>query len=184
MRLRTTRKMMPPHNAGEATSFADADYIDEFLAVKNINQNAVAGLDVAVGSGLGFFVNLDWHFARKLDRRQVVLSEMPLHRLGKTRFLHEFNQANLRGRVAVFGLGLVLRDDARASLQNRRRMNVTLVIEELRHADFFSENSSYFCHFPFSPFIQRGCLLLAGVGLNLTTNDERPTTTYVLYQTP
>ena len=72
---------------------------------------------------------------------------MTLHRLGQPRFLHELDQADLRGNVAVAGLGLVLRNHARTRLQNGGGMHVALVVEELRHADFFAQNSGYFCHF-------------------------------------
>src|SRR6266496_5047946 len=41
----------------------------------------------------------------------------------------------------------MLCDHARASLQNRRRTHITLRIEELRHPDFFPQNSCYLCHF-------------------------------------
>jgi hypothetical protein len=76
---------------------------------------------------------------------------MAFHGLGQARFLHEFDQTDLRRIVAVAGLGLVLRDHARTRLQNGGRMHITLIVEELRHSDFFAQNSGYFCHFNSSP---------------------------------
>src|SRR5271168_2681273 len=66
---------------------------------------------------------------------------MSLHRLGQPGLLSEIHQPDLGGVVAVLGDRLALRDKARARLQHRDRVNVTLVIEELRHADFLAENS-------------------------------------------
>src|SRR5713101_934344 len=76
---------------------------------------------------------------------------MPALRLRQLRFLHELNQANLRRVVSIFGLRLVLRDHARPRLQHRRRMHVSLRIEELRHPDFFPQNPCYLRHFPLRP---------------------------------
>ncbi len=78
-------------------------------------------------------------------RRQIVLREVALHRLGQTRLLHELNQTDLSGVVAVFRHRLTLCDNAGTGLQHRDRVNITLVIEQLRHADFSTQNSSY-CH--------------------------------------
>src|SRR5271167_4518886 len=66
---------------------------------------------------------------------------MSLHRLGQPGLLSELHQPDLGGVVAVLGDRLALRYKARARLQHRDRVNVTLVIEELRHADFLAENS-------------------------------------------
>src|SRR5690349_2991101 len=53
--------------------------------------------------------------------------------------------ANLCGIVAIFIDRLALGHNAGAGLQHRDRVNVTLVIEQLRHADFFPQNSTD-CH--------------------------------------
>ena len=47
------------------------------------------------------FFDFDRHFAQELHRRQIVLAQMSLHRLGQPRFLHELNQADLRRVVSV-----------------------------------------------------------------------------------
>jgi hypothetical protein len=70
-----------------------------------------------------------------------VLAEVSLHRLCEPRFLHELDQAYLHRLVALARRRLLLRDDARASLQHRDRADVTLVIKQLRHADLFSDNA-------------------------------------------
>src|SRR5580704_8904265 len=85
---------------------------------------------------------------------------MTLHRHRQPRFLYELDQTDLGGHIAVFGLGLVLSDHAGSSLQHGSRMHVALVIEELRHADLFSQDSSYLCHFLLRS--QLGQWLLAG----------------------
>src|SRR5271170_8216499 len=137
--------MMPPDYSGKTTPLADADDIHKFLAVEDVDQHAIASFyQSAVGFRL--FFNLDWHLAHELDRRQIVLAQVSASRLGQPRLFHELNQADLRGNVSIFGLRFVLRDHAGTSLQHGRGMNVALVVEELRHADFLAQNSSYLCH--------------------------------------
>jgi hypothetical protein len=62
-------------------------------------------------------------------RRQVVLPEVALHRLGQPRLLHEFNQPDLGGIVSIFRDRLALRHHARSGLQHGDRTNIALVIE-------------------------------------------------------
>src|SRR5271154_2243016 len=152
--------MMPLDHALETAAFADAHDIHKSLAVKNVDQYTVSGFHCAVAIRGSLFVDLDRHLANDSHRRQIVLSEMTLHWLGQTRFLHKFHQTDLGGDVAVFGRGLVLGDHARPGLQHGSGMQVALVVEELRHADLFSQDSSYLCHFLLHS--QLGQWLLAG----------------------
>src|SRR5277367_1590843 len=134
MRLRTAGKMMPPDYTRETAPFADADNVDEFLAVEDVDQHAIASFQHSVAVAFGLFFDFDRNLAHELDRRQIVLAQVSASRLGQPRLFHELNQADLRGNIAVFGLRLVLRDYAGSSLQHGRRMNVALVVKELRHA--------------------------------------------------
>ena len=77
------------------------------------------------------------------DRRNVRLGEVAGHRLVDLGSLDEVDVADLRGFVAILRQRLELRDHARTSLQNGHRVNITAVVEDLRHADFLSENSCY-----------------------------------------
>src|SRR5579863_8320824 len=167
MRLGAAGKMMPPDYASEAAPFADANDIDELLAVEDVYQNAVAGLDQAVAVAFGPLFDLNWNFAHELYRRQIVLAQMPASRLGQARLFHKLDQPDLCGNVAVFGRRLMLRDYARTSLQYGRGMNVALVVKELRHADFLAENSSYFCHCLFLLSANQLGRLAIGWGLSL-----------------
>ena len=63
---------------------------------------------------------------------------MALHRLRDALAFHELDETNLNRVVSVTGSVLALGDHARTSLQHRDRANLTPIIEELRHADFFS----------------------------------------------
>jgi hypothetical protein len=130
--------MMPPDYAREAASFADADNVDKFLAVENVYQNSIAGFYQAIAVSLGFFFDLNWNLAHELYWRQIVLAQVPASGLGQARLFHEFDQADLRGNVSVFGRSLVLRNHAGTSLQHRRGMNVAPIVEELRHTDFLA----------------------------------------------
>src|SRR5438105_8253191 len=136
MRFGTAAKMMALDHTGKTPSLAGSNHVHKFFAFKDVNQHAVSwfGL-VAVPAGR---INLDVNLAKKSHRRKVMLAKVSLHAFAQPRFLDELDQANLRRLVAVFGRGLTLSDHARAGLQDRRRADVTLVIEQLRHADFFS----------------------------------------------
>src|SRR5271166_444007 len=146
MRFRTAGKMMPPDHTGKTTSLADADNVNELLAVKNIHQHTVSSFHQSVAVGLRLFFDFDRNLAHELDRRQIVLAQVSAGRLGQSRLFHKLDQADLRGNISVLGLRLVLRDHAGPSLQHGHGMNVALVVKELRHADFLTENSSYLCH--------------------------------------
>ena len=138
----------PPANLWRFTTPANPrpllvrNHVHKLLAVENVDQHLVANL----GAVLAVAVDHDRHLAQEAHRRQVVLGEVSLHRLGQPRLLHELHQPDLGGIVAVLGDRLALGHDAGASLQHRDRVNITLVIEELRHADFLAENSVD-CHF-------------------------------------
>src|SRR5579872_2533685 len=116
--------MMALDHPLKSLAFAYADNIDKFFAVENVDQHPVAGLHSAVA--FGFFLYFDWNFADKFHRRNIVLAEMTLHRLGQARLFYEFHQANLRRIVAISSLRLVLRDHARTRLQDRRRTHIAL----------------------------------------------------------
>src|ERR1051326_3093632 len=133
---------MALHNTLEATSLADANDVNKFLSIEDIDEHTITSLQCAVAVARSLFFNFNWNLAAELYRRQIVLAQMPLHRLGQARLLHKLNQTDLRGIVAVASLGLVLRHHARPSLQNGRGMHVALIVEELRHADLFSQDSS------------------------------------------
>src|SRR5450432_3118834 len=151
---RAAAKMMALYDARKSASLADADDVHITLAVKNVDQNLVADLGRAVSvrialAGFRLFSSLgsccrrtfECNFAHELYRRQVVLAEMSLHRLGNVLALHELNQADLCGLVSVFSGPLDLRDHAWTSLQHRYRMNIAFIVEDLRHADLLSYNS-------------------------------------------
>src|SRR6266700_1341139 len=70
-----------------------------------------------------------------------MLGKMSLHGLGHVLAFDELNQTDLRGFITIFGGALDLRDHARPRLQYGDRVNVTLVVVNLGHADFFSEYS-------------------------------------------
>src|SRR5205823_14608818 len=159
MRLRPAAKVMTLYYTLKSAPFAHAHDVDKSLAFTDIHQHAVAGFDRAIA--LGFFVNFNRHFAHKLHRRKIVLSQMAFHRLRQARLLHAFHQTDLRRGVAIPGLRFVLRDHARTRLQNRRWMHVALVVKELRHPDFLSQNSRYLRHFLLRSSMARW--LLAGL---------------------
>ena len=67
-----------------------------------------------------------------------MFGEVSAHWFGDPRFLYELDKPDLGGVVAVLGGGLVLRDHAGTRLKDSGWADVTLAIEELRHADLLS----------------------------------------------
>src|SRR5271163_823262 len=62
-------------------------------------------------------------------------------------------------------------------------MNVALVVEELGHADFLAQDSSYFCHISFSPLTQRSRLAI-GWRVSLQTESRELTAESYLCSLP
>src|SRR5260221_14574005 len=141
---------MALYHAGKAASLAHANYIHEFFVGENIHQNFSADFESVAITRCSFAFRrlrfscrrfgtvLHGDFAHELYRWQVMLAEMSLHGLGYILALHELHQADLRGFIAIFVVALDLRDHAWASLKDGDRMNVTLVVKHLRHADFLA----------------------------------------------
>jgi hypothetical protein len=93
-----------------------------------------------------------------------VLGKVSAHCLRQLLLFHKLDQANLRRLVAVFGLGLVLRNHAWSRLQHRRRPHIALRIEELRHADLLAQNSRNSSHFFSIPSLARRNNSSAAIG--------------------
>src|SRR5438309_2631400 len=161
VRFRATAEMMTLYDAREPASLANAHDVDKAVAFENIHQHALADLDaVRLSTLCGSFFNIDGDFTEELHRREIVLGKVTAHRLRESLFFDELHQSDLRRLVAVAGRSLVLRDHARTSLQHRRRTDLALRVKQLRHPDFFPQNSRYLCHFLLRS--QRGSRLLAG----------------------
>src|SRR5256885_3683919 len=130
--------MMTPYNAGETTSLADADDVHEFFAIENVHQHSFSDFYSAVS--LSFFAsfNFDRDLTHEFHWRQVVFAQMTQRRLSQTRLFNKLDQSDLGGIVSIAGLRFMLSNHAGARLQDSRRMDVALVVEELCHTDFFS----------------------------------------------
>ncbi len=82
MRFRTTCKFVAFHYTCEAATLAGTDDVDELFAFENLDQNAVASLDLAFATFFfraRFAANAfddDRHFAQYANRRNVVLFQM------------------------------------------------------------------------------------------------------------
>src|SRR5579871_5493589 len=159
MRFGSTAEMMPLHDTLKTSTLAGSDDIDKLFAFENLNQHAIADLHGSVAIAIAFECDL----AHEFHRRQIVLAQMSLGGLGQLRLLHQFDQADLRRLVTVFGRRLMLCNHARAGLQHRHGAHIALRVEQLRHADFFAQNSGDSrCHFLLRPAWVASWRLLAG----------------------
>ena len=132
--------MMSLVDTGKTATFGNPDHINQFVDGEILNQDLVAGLDVAR--------NLEAHFPQEADRNRPGLFEVAvlglLHTLGR----RAFHQAELNGIVSVFLRRLPLDHDARPGLHHRRRHDIAIRREDLGHAEFFSKNRFYHFHHP------------------------------------
>src|SRR3954447_5537210 len=143
-------EMMPFYHAGKSASFADTDHINKLFISENIHQNLAAHFQaITIRRGCfafcglrfrcgGFGSVLHGNFAHELYRRQIVLAEVSLHGLAYVLAFDELDQADLRSFITFFIVALDLRDHAWAGLQDGDRVNVTLVVKHLSHADFLA----------------------------------------------
>src|ERR1700733_12601585 len=134
---------MATNDAGKSAALGGSDDIDELFVRENIDQDAIASLDrgrLFAFYGLGGF---DGYLFDHLDGRHVRLGEVAGHGLVDLRGLDEVNVSDLGGIIAVLREGLELGDDAGTRFEHGDRVNVAAVIEQLGHADLFSENSDY-----------------------------------------
>src|SRR5579883_1089918 len=140
--------MMAADHASESAALAYALDIHELLAIEDINQHTVA--DLGAITVIRLCRHFDSDFAENANRRQIVLRQMSEFSLVQLRFLDHLDKPDLCGIVSVFRRCLTLGDDARPCLDHGCGTYFTIRIEQLRHPDFFSNNSDN-CHFLFSP---------------------------------
>src|SRR6201996_8450474 len=138
---------MAANNARKTAALRGADHINELRLAEDLDRDAIAGLSALIFVAARH--RLELNFLHQLDGRHVRLRKVSGHRLVHLARLHELHQADLRGIIAVLGLCLELRDHARSNLQHRDRMNLTAIVEDLRHADLLSKNSCN-CHLSLS----------------------------------
>ena len=77
-----------------------------------------------------------------LLHRNARFLEVTLIRFGQVLLL-DIHKAKLQSVVAILLNGLLLCDDARANLDNGYRNDVSFFIENLRHADLFTDHSLF-----------------------------------------
>jgi hypothetical protein len=95
---------------------------------------------------------LDPDLAHQPDRGHVRLGEVTCERPVDLRTLHELDQSDLRGLIAVPGQRLQLGDHARACLQDGDGVDLAPLVKHLRHADLLAQNSCD-CHNPILPIM-------------------------------
>src|ERR1700686_3115001 len=129
------------HAARKAATLPDTGDVDELASLEIFHQPAVADFRFV-------FRFRDANFLHDFHRSHVSLFEVAGHCLVDALRLDEFDEAELRGVVAVFFLGPGLHDDAGARLENGATHEDAVFGEDLRHAELDSDDSVD-CHFPF-----------------------------------
>src|ERR1035438_5583970 len=125
----------------KATALTDAGNVDEFTGCKVFDQHTVANFCFI----LRF---LDANFLQNLHGCYVGFFEMSGHGFVDALRLDEFDEAKLRGVVAVFCFGAALHYNAGTRLQNGATDQVAVRGEDLGHAQLDSDNA-FDCHFTF-----------------------------------
>src|SRR5215467_13948535 len=127
-----TAEVMAFDQPGKAVPFTGADNVNEFVRVENIDHNLVAGIRDTVSA--------DASFAKHPNRSGVVTGflEVAGHRLVHALRLHKLDETKLHCVIAVVGHGFFLDDNAGAGLNHSYRDDRSVVLQQLRHADFLS----------------------------------------------
>src|SRR6188474_3223151 len=145
-------------DALEALAAARPDHIDAFAVGKDRHVDDVARLG-------GIAAGLHLHLAANARRRHAGLLEVARARFVLFRRLR-FDEAQLHRLVSVVLRRLHLCDDARTGLEDGRGRNRAVSCEQLRHADFLSDQSSN--HDCFLPGPRRWLMRATEPGLQLT----------------
>ena len=111
----------------------------ELLVLEDVNENTIASLRTLCIASHALKRNLADH----ADGRDIRLREVAGHGLVHLARLDEVDVTDLCSLVAVLRQRLQLRDDTGTSLQNRDRVNIAALIEDLSHTNFLAENSNY-----------------------------------------
>src|SRR5688500_17675931 len=138
MKHRTVRRaaateVMPLNESCKAAPLARSDNVHSLLLAKDIHQDLVSRVWAPF--------TLDAHFAEDSNWRNIGLLEMPIHRLGHAFGLNEFDESKLHRVVAIFLGCLLLNDDARPRLHDGHRNNGSIVLDQLGHSDFLTNES-------------------------------------------
>src|SRR5262245_28857140 len=132
VRRTATAKMMPLHEAGKTATLAGSDDVHYFAIREDVDQDLI--------SGIRRFATRHASLAQNANRRRVVtgLGEMTRLRFVYPLRFDEFDEAELDGVISVLGHGLLLHHDAGTGLNNGDWNNAPIVLEQLRHSDFFA----------------------------------------------
>src|SRR5271168_1862950 len=143
VRLGTTAEAVTANDASEAAASRGSNDVNKLFVIEDVDQNTVASLDRDCLFAFYRLDRLESNFLDHPDRRNVRLGEMTSHGLVDFRCLDEIDVADLGGVITVPCEGLELGDDAWSGLKHGDRVDVATIIEDLSHADLFSENSDY-----------------------------------------
>jgi hypothetical protein len=122
--------MMPLDEAGETSSLAGADDVNQFLSPENVSHHFVARVRT--------ILSLDLHFANESGWRGVRLLEVTRHGLVDASRFYELDETELNGVIAIFLRSLFLHYHAGSRLNDGDRNDAAVILQQLGHADLFS----------------------------------------------
>ena len=127
--------------SGEAVTLADSAYVDHVAVLECVSLDQVADIE-------GVHV-VEFELAEDFLVADISLVEVPLH--GFVCFLYAcIAKSKLQCAIAVCFDSLLLNDRARACLDDCHGNDLTVLIEQLGHTDFLSDNT--FLHECIPPF--------------------------------
>ena len=104
--------------------------MDQLVGIEDVDHHFVAWIRGVVPGKR--------NFTDKTRRRGIVLFEVAGHRFVDPFWFHELNESELHGVVTVLLFRLLLNDDAGAGLNNGNRNDGSVILQQLRHTDFFA----------------------------------------------
>src|SRR5262245_22309104 len=124
-------EMVTLHEAGKTAPLTGSNDVNQFVRIEDVDHHFVAGIRSVF--------TLKRNFTDKAHRCGVVLFEMARHWLVDALWFHKLDESELNGIVAVFLFRLLLNNDAGSGLNNRHRNDGPVILQQLRHADFFTK---------------------------------------------
>src|SRR5262249_16138031 len=124
-------EMMALHKSGKPTPFASSHDVDKFVPVEDVDHDLIARICAALA--------LNPNLTHKCGWCDFGLFEMPLHWFGDTFRFHKRDVSKLHGIVAVLLFRLSLADNAGPRLNHGNGNNGSVIVQQLRHADFLTQ---------------------------------------------
>src|SRR5262245_37109960 len=131
MRCAASTKVMTLDEASKTATFARPDNVHQFIRIEDVDHHLIAGIPR--------LITLDRDFSSESSWRDLCFLEMTGHGFIDALGLNELEEPEMHGIVPIGCLCLLLIDDPRTFLNHGHWDNCSIILEQLRHTDLFSQ---------------------------------------------